>query len=112
MDVWVDPPALVELRALPGHLRQRVRRAVRDLAQDARPANSRDLELSPAEAARCPPAQSGGLGRGVEIRRLRLESWRIVFAVDAEWQAITVLAVRRRPPYQYDDLAQLVGRLT
>jgi mRNA interferase RelE/StbE len=104
MDVWVDPPALAELRALPGHLRQRVRRAVRDLAQDARPANSRDLELSPAEAALCPS--------GVEIRRLRLESWRIVYAVDAEWQAITVLAVRRRPPYQYDDLAQLVGRLT
>ena len=84
---------------------------MRDLAQDARPANSRDLELSPAEAALCPPAQSGGLGRGVEIRRLRLESWRIVYAIDAEWQAITVLAVRRRPPYQYDDLAQLIGRL-
>lgn len=103
MDLWVDPPALTELRALPGHMRQRVRRIVRSLALIPRPVNSHALALAPAEADLCPP--------GVEIRRLRLESWRIVYAIDNEWQTVTVLAIRRRPPYQYDDLAQLIGRL-
>lgn len=47
----------------------------------------------------------------VELRRIRMEHWRIVYAVcDAE-QWVWVLTIRRRPPYGYDDLAELLTRL-
>ena len=47
----------------------------------------------------------------IEIRRFRLDPWRLVYAIhDAEtW--VWLLALRRRPPYDYDDLADLVGRI-
>lgn len=103
MRLWVDPPAWAELKVLPGHMRHRMRRAVEALAQDPRPPQSEDLELPPEVAAICPP--------GVELRRLRIERWRVVYAVDDEWDVVTVLAVRRRPPYQYEDLMELVAQL-
>jgi mRNA interferase RelE/StbE len=48
---------------------------------------------------------------GVEARRLRLDQWRVVYTIDAEWDVIPVLAVRKRPPYNYEDLAALMGLL-
>ena len=47
----------------------------------------------------------------LEARRLRIDSWRVLYAIDEEWEIITVLAVRKRPPYNYDDLRDLLGRV-
>ncbi len=43
--VFVTPRALKETKDLPGHMRQRVKRAVRALADDPRPSNSKDLDV-------------------------------------------------------------------
>jgi mRNA interferase RelE/StbE len=48
---------------------------------------------------------------GMELRRIRTASWRIVYVVEEADERITVLAVRKRPPYQYDDLDELLGNL-
>ena len=47
----------------------------------------------------------------LEARRLRLDRWRVIYVVDEEWAEIGVLAVRKRPPYEYDDLSELLAEL-
>jgi len=42
---------------------------------------------------------------------LRLDNWRVVYVIDDLWEIITVLAVRKRPPYNYDDLRELLEDL-
>lgn len=64
--VSVSPAAQGEIKRLPGHIRQRVRRAIRALADDSRPAHTQKLDFDVARA---------------EPRRLRLGHWRIVYAV-------------------------------
>ena len=99
MRLWIEPVALKEIATLPGHLRQRVRRVATDLQKTPRPPNSRtqsvpaDLQID-----------------GVEARRLRLDSWRILYLIDAELSIITIIAVRKRPPYNYDDLHELLSK--
>jgi len=44
----------------------------------------------------------------LELRRLRLGQWRIVYAIDESDSSVGIYAVRRRPPYDYGDLAELV----
>ena len=51
------------------------------------------------------------LAEGAEIRRVRIERWRIVYAVNDGEGWVWILAIRRRPPYDYQDLAELAGRL-
>jgi len=94
--VYVIPRAWSEISNLPGYVRQRVKRAIDALALDPRPAGSQPL--SGAELER-------------ELRRLRLDRWRIVYAVTEADKAVDVLAVRRRPPYDYGDLEALVAEM-
>jgi mRNA interferase RelE/StbE len=49
--------------------------------------------------------------KGIEVRRLRLDRWRVVYAVDESWQIVIVLAIRQRPPYDYEDLDRLIAGL-
>lgn len=91
-EVYVTPQAWAEIILLPGHVRQRVKRAVDGLSQEPRPARSKELE---AEVGR-------------ELRRLRLDRWRIVYAVTESEKWVDVLAVRKRPPYDYGDLEELL----
>jgi mRNA interferase RelE/StbE len=63
------------------------------LAENQRPAKSKALDV--------PGLQS-------EVRRLRLDRWRIVYAITEADEAIDVLAVRKRPPYDYGDLEALL----
>jgi mRNA interferase RelE/StbE len=93
--VYVLPSALAEISASPGHVRQRIRRAVMALRGEGQPPGSRRLDF--ASESQC------------ELWRLRLDTWRIVYLMDRGWGKIYVLAVRRRPPYQYDDLDTLAG---
>lgn len=41
--------------------------------------------------------------------RLRLDNWRLLYAVTPSEEVIDVLAVRKRPPYDYGDLEKLLG---
>ena len=95
--LWIRDEAKAEIRGLPGHVRQRIRRAVQSLGSEPRPHYSRKL--------RAPE------GIELEIRRLRLERWRVVYVVDEEWSEVGVLAVRKRPPYDYKDLPELLAEL-
>jgi mRNA-degrading endonuclease RelE of RelBE toxin-antitoxin system len=54
------------IKALPGNIRQRVKRAIQELATHPRPSQSKPLTTSTAEQ---------------EIRRLRLDNWRIIYAI-------------------------------
>jgi mRNA interferase RelE/StbE len=91
-----------EIRNLPGNMRQRVMRTLRALEREPHPPDSRPLD----------PVKAGiELEPGVELNRIRMASWRIVYLIEEEWQLVSVLAIRRRPPYQYDDLGELAGGL-
>jgi mRNA interferase RelE/StbE len=65
--------------------------AIDELEKRPRPANSRRLAL--AEEQR-------------EARRLRLGYWRVIYLMIDERPL--VLAIRRRPPYDYSDLESLI----
>lgn len=52
------------------------------------------------------------LPAGIEVRRFRLDPWRLVYAIHDTDTWVWLLALRRRPPYDYDDLAELVDRMT
>jgi mRNA interferase RelE/StbE len=99
--VWLEPE-VHELRDhLPGKVRQRIKREIAQLSVRPRPAKSipldtSDLPLSPL----------------IEVRRLRLEKWRIVYALNEVESWVWVLALRERPPYDYEDLPRLVSKLT
>jgi mRNA interferase RelE/StbE len=47
-------------------------------------------------------------GSEMEIRRLRLERWRIVYAVTEASETVDVLAVRKRPLYDDVDRESLL----
>ncbi len=92
--VYVIPRAWQEIKVLPGHMRQRVKRAVDALANNPHPPQSKRLKTPDLEC---------------ELYRLRLGRWRIVYAVNTDDKIIDVLAVRKRPPYDYGDLGQLLA---
>jgi mRNA interferase RelE/StbE len=94
--VYTTPRALKETQDLPGHMRQRVKRAVKALADNPRPSDSKDLDVPDL---------------GHEIRRLKLDKWRVIYAVTEADNAVDVLAVRKRPPYDYGDLEALLREL-
>src|SRR5687767_11417101 len=85
--VEVASQARDEIRRLPGNLRQRVIRSLRSLEQEPHPHTSRPLDLIRAGVT---------LGTGIELRRMRLASWRIIYLIDETDSLITVLAVRKR----------------
>ncbi len=95
--LWIEERAKAEIRRLPGHVRQRIREAVQALGSEPRPEGSRALRTRP--------------GMEVEARRLRVDRWRIVYVVDEEYSEVGVLAVRKRPPYDYRDLPELLSEL-
>ena len=102
--VYRGPLAREQGKDLPGNVRQRIKHAIDGLSTEPRPSQSRELDLSRIrEAERLP--------EGIEVRRLRLDRWRVIYAVDEDWNAVFVLAVYRRPPYDYGDLDQLISDL-
>jgi mRNA-degrading endonuclease RelE of RelBE toxin-antitoxin system len=99
--VRVQPEAKKEVRNLPGNMRQRVWRALRALEQEPRPRNSQALDTKKANLK---------LDAGVELRRIRIESWRIVYAVEDDWEHVIVMTILKRPPYDYGDLPELLAQ--
>ena len=45
-------------------------------------------------------------GETMEVRRYRIGHWRIVYVVHED--APLILAIRKRPPYNYEDLRVLL----
>ena len=99
-DVWVDPAVHQARKRLPGRFRQRVKRAIAALANDPRPPNSRALDVSDLDV---PP--------DVELRRIRMDPWRMVYVVNDAEAWVWVLSVRKRPPYDYEDLEELLAEI-
>ena len=40
-----------------------------------------------------------------------MDSWRIIYVVDDQLAEVGILAVRKRPPYDYSDLGELLAHL-
>lgn len=94
--IYVTPEAWREIQDLPGHMRQRAKRAIQAMRDDPRPPDSKALETDDVIP---------------ELRRLRLDRWRVVYAISDDAAIIDVLAVRKRPPYDYGDLETLLANL-
>jgi mRNA-degrading endonuclease RelE of RelBE toxin-antitoxin system len=99
-EVFVESDVHRARTRLPGNVRQRLRGFISSLAAEPRPHGS---ELLDAEGIDLPA--------GVEVRRYRLDPWRLVYAVNDESRWVWCLALRRRPPYDYEDLQELVRRI-
>ncbi|GAB4441652.1 MAG: hypothetical protein Fur0044_38120 [Anaerolineae bacterium] len=97
--VWMRPAVHISRKQLPGHIRQRIKRIIDELAQNPRPVESEPLELPTT------------LQTEWEARRIKIENWRVVYAVNEFWQEIGVLTVQKRPPYDYEDLELLLSEL-
>lgn len=102
-EIYITPRAWRELKALPGHMRQRLRRDISNLATAPRPSSSKALAV---------PVQAEGEDpRPYELRRLRIDRWRVVYAVTEAEHIIDILTVQKRPPYDYGDLGELMQEL-
>ena len=96
--VWLLATVYRERKALPGNVRQRVKDLLDSLAEDARPYNSIEVQLE-------------DVNLDWEVRRIRIETWRVIYAIDEELQQVAILAIRKRPPYDYEDLPNLLANL-
>lgn len=99
-DLFLEPEVHAARHDLPGNIRQRVRRIIDDLAINPHPPSSTALGI---EGLDLPP--------DVAIRRVRIERWRVLYTVNDVDQWVWVLAIRRRPPCNYEDLPELVRKL-
>lgn len=94
--IYVTPQTLDAIKTLPGNVRQRVKRAIDQLTDEPRPPKSKTLTVPDAE---------------YELRRLRLDRWRVIYAITEAEKFVDVLAVRKRPPYDYGDLEDLLQEI-
>ena len=62
----IAPACFKKIKSLPGHIRQRIRKGIGDLANDPRLPQSKALNV---------------LDIVVELRRLRLNKWRVLYAI-------------------------------
>jgi len=92
--VYVTPYALHEIKGLPGNVRQRVKSAIDELANAPHPPSSKILRVP---------------NFAHEVHRLRVANWRVVYIINKTEGIIDVVAVRKRPPYDYGDLARLLA---
>lgn len=98
--VYIEPDVHAARKILPGNIRQRMGRIIHALATEPRPETSRSLETPNIT-----------LPEHVEIRRYRVDHWRVVYAVNDAEHWVWVLGIYRRPPYDYTDIAKLIERL-
>lgn len=99
--VYIEPDVHATRQELPGHVRQQVKRIIDNFVRDPRPSGSRLLD---AEEITLPVTD-------VEFRRVRIEYWRVIYAVSDEERQVWVLGIFRRPPYDYDNLQELSQRI-
>ena len=100
--VFITPEGLAGIQALPAELRRRAKHAISALGDNPVPPGCRPLDpvelhlpLKPGQAIRC----------------LRMEGGRIIYTVSETRQIVDVLAVRPRPPYDYDYIKRLMAKI-
>jgi mRNA-degrading endonuclease RelE of RelBE toxin-antitoxin system len=89
--VTLSQIAFGDLKKLQGNVRRQMIIAIDGLEENPRPSESKQLKIE--DDVR-------------EIRRLRQGKWRIIYAIVEEHPI--VLGIRRRPPYDYDDVQRLL----
>lgn len=99
--IWMRPAVHATRKELPGHIRQRIKRTIDQLAERPRPARSKKLKL--------PDNVSPHIKTEWEVRRVRLEDWRIIYAINENWLEVAILTIQKRPPYDYQDLEMLIA---
>jgi len=99
--LWVEPEVHSAREGLPGNIRQRTKRLINGLSVEPRPPSSRLLDT-----------EELGVPKNVEVRRLRLDRWRILYAINETEGWVWVLQIHKRPPYQYEDLPEIVSKLS
>jgi mRNA interferase RelE/StbE len=104
--IFVIPSAWDEIRDLPGNMRQRVRRTIDALEENPRPSESKLLRLPATNSVE--QSEVSEAKEVFELRRIRMERWRILYIINDGDETIDVLAVRKRPPYDYGDLSSLL----
>lgn len=88
-----------EIRAASGYLRAQVLDVLHTLEENYSPPGSRALDLS---------SLSEPAPQGLSLWRVRLRKWRVIYTVNVEEKVVSVLALRQRPPYHYEDLVALL----
>ena len=101
--IWMRPVVHDTRKKLPGHIRQRVKRTIDRLAEKPRPPRSKELNL--------PDDVHLSIQAEWEIRRIRLDNWRIVYGINENWKEVAILTVQKRPPYSYENLEMLISEL-
>ena len=99
--VHITPAAIKEIRRLPGHIKQRIIRTIDQLSKEPRPPKSVALKTTTFLTL-----------LSAEPRRLRMDRWRIIYVVTDEDRLVDILAIRKRPPYDYGDLTELLSNYT
>jgi mRNA interferase RelE/StbE len=94
--IYITSAALWEIENLPGNLRQRVRREIGSLGAEPHPPHSKRLQLPDFPR---------------EMWRVRIDRWRIIYVITPDESIIDIVAIRKRPPYDYGDLDRLLEAL-
>ena len=87
-----------EIRNVPGHARALIFHAIQALESNPRPHPSKGLKST----------KDFKIPQDVEVRRIRIDRWRVIYMIEKDLSNVTVLAIRKRPPYQYGDLENLI----
>ena len=93
-DAFLYPYAWDDFNRLPGNVRRQITIAINALAKNPRPSASKQLDIP---------------GETMEVRRFSMGHWRIIYTMENE-QAM-IITIRRRPPYDYEDLENLLKGL-
>ena len=99
-ELLIEATSHAERKNLPGHIRQQVKRTIRSLALEPRPHTSETMDVAGLDVP-----------RDIELRRIKLEHWRIVYAVNDVERWVWIWGVRKRPPYNYQDLTEFASKL-
>lgn len=99
--VEITKAARREIRDLPGNVRPLIFREIQALEKAARPHSSKGMRST----------KDFKIPKDVELRRIRMDRWRVVYVIEEDLLLVTVLAIRKRPPYQYEDLGELLREM-
>ncbi len=80
-------------------MRQRIKRIIDAFTDNPHPSKSKALDKSDL-----PDFEA-------ELWRMRIDKWRIIYSITETDNTVDILAVRKRPPYDYRDLEEMLGKL-
>jgi mRNA interferase RelE/StbE len=99
-ELFIESAVHAERKSLPGHIRQIIKRTIEDLAHEPRPHNSRPLDTMDLT-----------IPEHLEIRRMRIDKWRLIYAINETEGWVWIWGLRKRPPYDYEDLDEFIALL-